>query len=465
MKRVGYIYDRMLNKEFILNCIHIATKDSKKRQRSDVKRVLNSTDWYVTEMQRIVTEMDFMPQKPHETRIYDASSQKYRVISSVQFFPDGLMHVMAAQAMMDVLTRGMSCWSCAAIPGRGTERVYRKLKKEVPDAKFACSLDVKSYYPSIPIDNLMAAFEHKIKDQKFLALIALIFTNEQVRLADLVKAGNWHEMVRGRRGLDIGYYLNQWAANFYLESVDRLLDESEYPFTRYMDNITILSPNKRKLRRLKDRVVDKLHELGLEVKGDWQIYRIRTRSVKAVGYQFNDKGVRLRKRNFLRMTRQWRKLEKRFREGKPISLKMARGFTSRTGQLKHCTDRGAVYVYCRHVPVLKQIISIGTKLGMDEVPWSIYGPILAANDEALAKWKPQRRRKAKADVDKTHGTDTAKSGPESMAGQGMKSGPGTDRAGPQKRAGATGRTGTANSDRKDSRGRMKRKAKQNPDHA
>ena len=52
-------------------------------------------------------------------------------------------------------------------------------------------------------------------------------------------------------GLAIGYYICQWLANFYLESLDQYimtLPGVKY-MTRYMDNITLLGPNKKQLHK------------------------------------------------------------------------------------------------------------------------------------------------------------------------------------------------------------------------
>lgn len=51
--------------------------------------------------------------------------------------------------------------------------------------------------------------------------------------------------------------------------------------------------------------------LGLSMKANWQIYPTAKRMVSAVGYRFSRTHVILRKRNFLRFTRQCRRVKKR----------------------------------------------------------------------------------------------------------------------------------------------------------
>ena len=60
----------------------------------------------------------------------------------------------------------------------------------------------------------------------------------------------------------------------------------------------------------------------------------------------------LRKRNFLRFTRQCRRVKKRLDAGKPIMFAQASGLLSRAGQLKHCNS---------HTIRVKYIDPIGVK--------------------------------------------------------------------------------------------------------
>ncbi|MFR8333983.1 MAG: RNA-directed DNA polymerase [Oscillospiraceae bacterium] len=76
------------------------------------------------------------------------------------------------------------------------------------------------------------ALARKIKDKRFLRTVYSII-----------------ESCGG--GLAIGYYICQWLANFYLEPLDRYimtLPGVKY-MTRYMDNITLLGPNKKQLHK------------------------------------------------------------------------------------------------------------------------------------------------------------------------------------------------------------------------
>lgn len=72
----------------------------------------------------------------------------------------------------------------------------------------------------------------------------------------------------------------------------------------------------------------------------------------------------MRKKNFLRLTRQCNRAKKKLQQGKSIPVKMAQGIVSRMGFLKHCTD--SFYAYEKHIyPIgiskLKNIIRADAK--------------------------------------------------------------------------------------------------------
>lgn len=341
-KRVGFLYEKMESKDFIRKTILNACKG--KRKRSDVRRVLANLDDYVDKTYEMVKNEAFKPSPPHRKKIYDESSQKWRVITVAPFWPDGVMHWLLVETMKPVLMRGMYAWSCASIPGRGGTRVSKRIKSVLRNdkkgTKYAMELDIRRYYPSTPINGLLRALGGKIKDRRFLNVIRCI----------LESCGE----------VSIGYYINQWLENYYLESLDNYimsLAGVKY-MTRYMDNITIFGPNKKKLRKARELISDFMEKLGLTMKKNWQIYPTSKRMVSAVGYRFSRTHTILRKRNFLRFSRQCRRAKKKMDAKKHISFRLAAGLLSRIGQLKHCNSHKIRVKYVDPIGVknLKEVV-------------------------------------------------------------------------------------------------------------
>lgn len=344
-KRVGFLYEKMADRDFIRRCILRAADH--KHGRNEVRRVLRDLEGYVDKMYELVVTESFEPSTPKEKEIYDPSSQKWRKIQVVPFFPDGVMHWMLVEAMRPVLMRGMYPWSCASIPGRGGKRVRNYIKRAMENdpkgTKYGEELDVKQYYPSISIRKMMRELKRKIKDMKFLLAIWKILKS------------------CGKDGLAIGFYICQWLANFFLEKLDWLV--AKLPgvkhYSRYMDNMTMLGPNKKKLHRARQQIAAFLGgRLGLKLKENWQVYPTAKRAVCAVGYRFNRDHILLRKRNFLRLTRQCRRAQKKLDRGERISFRLAAGIVSRAGQLKHCNSQKVKekYIYPLGIKKLKEVI-------------------------------------------------------------------------------------------------------------
>lgn len=367
-KRVGYLYDKMLNKDLIRFVILESARH--KHRRHEVRKVLTHLEKYVEQTYKILSEGSYVPTRPKLKTIYDDSSQKQRELKIVPFWPDGIVHRLIVEVMKPVLMRGMHPYSCASIPGRGGARIRKYLAHAMScdpkGTRYACEMDIRHFYPSVPIRRLIRTIGRKIKDKRFLRLI-------------------WAILKSCGQGLAIGYYICQWLANFYLEKLDWMLARMpgvKY-YTRYMDNITMLGPNKRMLHRARVAAEKFLRdELGLAVKENWQVYRTavarkakgRPRAVSAVGFRFWHGFTTLRRRNFLRMLRQARRIQKKQKMGIPVSVQQAAGFLSRAGQLNHCNSFRVKEKYIRSIKIkrLKEVIRNESKRQC-KAGWALYG--------------------------------------------------------------------------------------------
>lgn len=174
-------------------------------------------------------------------------------------------------------------------------------------------------------------------------------------------------------GVKIGAFPSQWFANTTLQPLDHLIREGGYGTAHYlrnMDNITVFSSNKRKLRKLRAVIEAWLNARGMRLKDDWQIFQTgrdiqgkdkrhqRGRRPSAVGYRYGHGYTIPRKRNLLRMKRQAARYRKRRDAGKPISVKMAAGLISRIGQLKHCDNYNLYRLVLRGERLIRQLKNI-----------------------------------------------------------------------------------------------------------
>ena len=326
-KRVGFLYEKMCDKDMIRLAIINSSKN--KRHRHDVQRVISNMEKYVDKTYNMLMAESFKPAAPRVKTRYDTTSQKVREISVVPYWPDGVMHQLMVLVLKDTIMKGMYAWTCAAIPKRGASRadkyVQRAIKNDPKGTKYILKLDVRKFYPSINHKKLMELLSRKVKDRRYLKMVSDILATSE-------------------GGLPIGFFICQWLANFYLEGLDRYicsLDGAEY-YVRYMDDIVIMGRNKKKLHNAQKAIAEFLErELLLSLKGNWQVFPLKARPLDFVGVKQYRTHRTIRKRTFLRFIRQCRRAQKRRAAGKGIPYPMAAALVSRAGLLKGVNCFGA----------------------------------------------------------------------------------------------------------------------------
>lgn len=358
-KRVGFLYEKMCDKDMIRLAIINSSKN--KRHRHDVQRVISNMEKYVDKTYNMLMAESFKPAAPRVKTRYDTTSQKVREISVVPYWPDGVMHQLMVLVLKDTIMKGMYTWTCAAIPKRGASRadkyVQRAIKNDPKGTKYILKLDVRKFYPSINHKKLMELLSRKVKDRRYLKMVSDILATSE-------------------GGLPIGFFICQWLANFYLEGLDRYicsLDGAEY-YVRYMDDLVIMGRNKKKLHKIRKLIEAYLNEkLLLEVKGNWQVFPLKARPLDFVGVKQYRTYRTIRKRTFLRFIRQCRRAKKRLDKGWRIPPTMASALVSRAGLLKgvNCFEAKKKYYTPIGEKMLKRVISNESKR-RDRAGYSIY---------------------------------------------------------------------------------------------
>lgn len=135
------------------------------------------------------------------------------------------------------------------------------------------------FFPSIDQDVLYSQFEKIFKDKKLLRLLH-------------------HVVYSTPKGLPIGNYISQFAANLNLTWFDRWIKQVlkiKY-YYRYCDDIVILHPDKDYLRYCLQEIEKYLADnLKLKVKRNWQIFPVEARGIDFIGYVFYHDRTLLRK--------------------------------------------------------------------------------------------------------------------------------------------------------------------------
>lgn len=295
MKRVGFIFDKICDKDNIRQAIFNASQ--RKKNKPNVKWVLDNVDKCVDEIYDLLKSKKYVHSPYVECEIKDGLTKKSRIIHKPKFYPDQIVHWCLMQQIESILGRGMYQWSCASIKNRGTHYAKKRCEKWIrndrSNTKYCLKIDIKKYYPNIDLDLLKAKFRRLIKDKDTLWLIDSII--------------NSHD-----KGLPIGNYTSQWFANFYLQDVDHYIKEElgvKY-YIRYMDDLVIFGSNKRRLKQVFEKLKVKISGEKLAIKSNWQIFNIEKRKLDFCGFVYTRKKTFIRKRITRNMRRQFFKFEK-----------------------------------------------------------------------------------------------------------------------------------------------------------
>ena len=310
MKSYNNLYTEMLKPENIRQCFLDAAKG--KRNRRDVVKVMNNLDTEVKIVHEMLEAEGFKPRKHKVNTINrDNNVHKTREITKPTYQYEQVVHHCVIKQLQPIIQRSMYDFSCGSVPGRGIHYGKKFVRKWIDSYNgkklYIFKFDIHHFFQSVDHDILKAKLAKKIKDKRFLNLLFTII--------DGVK-----------EGLPLGFYTSQWFANFYLQDFDYFVKQTlgAEHYMRYMDDCVIFGKNKKQLHKMRTDIVSYLEkELHLELKGDWQVFRLayvdkktgkeKGRPIDFMGMKFYTNRTTIRKRILRSAMRKARKIEKKDR--------------------------------------------------------------------------------------------------------------------------------------------------------
>lgn len=337
MKRIGNLYKKIVDRDNIALAIKNAAKG--KTSRKIVRKVLANKDYYINDIQKILTSEDYTPRPYIQKHIFDGARQKKRVINKPAFYPDQIIHWCLIQVIEPIIMRGTYKWTCASIKDRGLLYCQRYVEKAIrKNNRYYVKLDIKKFYPSIDKDILKDKFRKIIKDNKVLNLIDIIVDSYE------------------DEGVPIGNYTSQFFANYFLQDFDHFIKEDLHIkyYVRYMDDLLIMGNNKRKLKKQIREIERYLNNIKLELKEKATLARITDKPFTYCGRKFYKDHTTIKSSTFLRIRRRLVRIYKK----NYITLNDARAIISYYGILKHTNSfRFTIkYLFCIGLKKCKEVI-------------------------------------------------------------------------------------------------------------
>ncbi len=337
MKRIGYIFEEIYDVENCKQAIIEASEN--KRKRRNVKRILKNVDEYAEKLSIMIKEESWEC-SPYTMRyINDGVRQKRRKTAKPRFWPDQCIHHAFDRVVGKLLAKKQYYYCTGCVKGKGIRLSKRGLElfiKRHPEwAKWVDKMDVYHCYDSVDHETLKSMLRKKIKDEAVLRAYYKIIDSYPRLAKDPEEAEPQNPEV----GIPIGIDPSRWLINMFLSVIDHAIKRflgKRYFMTRYADDIVIVGPAKRMLRKAHAMIEKLLHGIKLRLKSNWQIFRLRERAIDFLGFKFHKDHVEIRKTVLLRILRKIRRIQKM---GKFVTPRMAMGLLSYKGYLKHSNSQ------------------------------------------------------------------------------------------------------------------------------
>ncbi len=284
MKRTGNIYAQICT----LDNLRLADKKARrgKGNQYGVRVHQKNAEDNLLRLQHLLMTKTYVTSK-YTTFIVNEG--KEREVFRLPYFPDRICHHAIMNVLEPIFKAVFTADTYSCIRGKGIHNAFYTIRhalKDEPGTRYCLKLDIKKFYPSINHDVLKSLLRHKFKDNDLLYLL--------------------DEIIDSAPGLPIGNYLSQYLANFYLCYFDHWLKETKgvKHYFRYADDIVVLADSKPYLHTLLADIRQYLTEnLKLEVKNNYQVFPVASRSLDFIGYRFYHTHTLLRKsikQNFAR---------------------------------------------------------------------------------------------------------------------------------------------------------------------
>ncbi len=176
MKRVGYVFEKIVDLDNIMHAIEHAAIG--KTHRNSVREVFKNPEYYAKEIQSMLINGTYEVSDYTIMEINDGIKAKKRTIFKPKFYPDQIIHWAIILPLQEILLSESYVFTCGSIPGRGIhygkKYVEKWIRKDKKHTKYCLKMDIRKFYPNINHDILIEKLERKIKDKRAIELIALI---------------------------------------------------------------------------------------------------------------------------------------------------------------------------------------------------------------------------------------------------------------------------------------------------
>lgn len=316
MKRVGFLMEKMLAEENFIKAEKLLGKN--KRDNRKAQYIAAHAERYGLRLLGKIKTEKFQWHTPLETVIVDSYKGKTRNLK-IPCLEDQAAQLAWLNIATPYIERRNYYYNCGSIPGAGQTRAVKALQKWLknPRMKYGAITDIKKFYETCPHSIVRKGLERIFKDKAFIDF-AMGFVSS---------------MSDTGIGLAIGYPSSHWLANVALMELDHEMRRRfpDVKMTRYMDDVAMVSPNFRHIKKAVRLLKASVESLRMRLK-KWAVFQIRGRGLRFLSYRFFNGYTLLVKKLMIRIASRARKAST------CMSVHTAAGIVSYFGILKYCNS-------------------------------------------------------------------------------------------------------------------------------
>lgn len=312
MKRINNLYDKMICYSkvlFVFNRIK-----NKSHNKNKIMLFMRYKNCYLYDILEKLRNNSYSFSNYHIFLIHE---KKYRIIMS-ESVPDKIVNQLISYFILIPSFKCLIEENIATRSGKGSSYGYRLFEKYVNDIGtnkniYVLRIDIKKYFYNISHVILLSMLEKRIKDKKAINILKKIIDltdydyvnnninsliNNEINRINYLKTSSIEKiklinelksipLYRKGYGLSIGCLTNQLLACFFLNDIDHMIKEELNcnSYIRYMDDLYLISDDKKYLEYCFDRIKYELNKIELNINNKSGIYRLKE-GVGFLGYTY-----------------------------------------------------------------------------------------------------------------------------------------------------------------------------------